>query len=51
MKFWELGNVPPDKQTGVVPKTFFCIQCGFRHPTDANMHYYNPLCHKKAYKK
>ena len=50
MKFNELGRIPPDQQTGKKPKTFFCVQCGFRHSTTINWHYYNPKCHRKAYR-
>lgn len=47
----EIGNTSIDNYKHKIPKTFFCIQCGKRHSTSENMHYFNPNCHKWAYKK
>lgn len=45
----EIGNIPADRYTHKVPKSFFCVQCGERHKyTDKKFqHYYNSHCHKQ----
>lgn len=46
----EIGRIPIANYTHKIPKTFYCVQCGKKHSTTENWHYYNPLCHKWGFK-